>query len=330
MRLGAVFTPSGQGNNSLFNEKMRLYNLMRPDVCRVTQYWGQPDPNAGIFTPDQLRAIARATGSEVILQSSEVPNWWEAKPQLQNLLWLLNEFPDKNFTFEIMNEPDHGELNGDPDQAAVRAISCAQVLRRDIGGNHNGYLGYGPRNLWYAIGQPSGNRPGGSDSWYFDTYNGKVWYGEQLLDAAEISAVHCYGDDTLCYRPDFPDALHWKVYRWVRIWRPTKLVKITEAGINRKSCDARWSGPDPAGNYGTRRGFYYLKFADQICDQHDGHWITDAVCFYGLPWTSDDPYARSTDPGFDLWDADVNQIATRDFGFARSLPQDPNCRPLDV
>lgn len=312
MRLGAVFTPSGKGNGSLFREKMRLYQAMRPDVCRVTQYWGDyTDPSTGgIFTPDQLREIVRATGTEVILQSSEVPHWWQAKPQLEALRWLIDEFPGKAFTFEIMNEPDHGELNGDPDQAAVRAISCAQVLRRDIGGNHYGYLGYGPGNLWYAIGQPSGNRPTGGDAWYFDTYNGKEWYGERVFDAAEIATVHCYGHDTLCYRPDYPDALHWKIYRWVRIWQPTKIVKITEAGIF-----------EPR-NGGADRGYYYLKFADEICDQHDNHWITDAVCFFGLPWT-----AEGGDTAvFDLRDSDVNQIATRNFAYARTLLGDPGCR----
>lgn len=325
MRLGAVFTPSGKGNGSLFREKMRLYQAMRPDVCRVTQYWGDyTDPSTGgIFTPDQLREIVRATGTEVILQSSEVPHWWQAKPQLEALRWLIDEFPGKAFTFEIMNEPDHGELNGDPDQAAVRAISCAQVLRRDIGGNHYGYLGYGPGNLWYAIGQPSGNRPGGGDNWYFDAYNGKEWYGERVLDAAEISAVHCYAsyESTLCPNPA-PDSLTRKIYNWVRIWRPSKIVKITEAGIS--SYNAR-TGPDGRGNYGSIRGFDYLHFANQICDQHDGKWITDAVCFFGLPWTGRTDVQVEVAPGvwrpentiFDLTDSDCNQIGTRDFGWAQ-------------
>lgn len=328
MRLGAVFTPSGRGNGSLFREKMRLYQAMSPDVCRVTQYWGQyTDPDTGgIYTPDQLREIVRATRTEIILQSSEVPDSNLAYRQLNALLWLVNEFPTKNFTFEIGNEPDHGEFNGNPGGAADRLVRAAQHLRNSFGGNHYGYTGRGPGNLWYALAQPSGNRPGGGDAWYFDNYNGPVINGERVLDAAEIAAVHCYGDDTLCYRPDYPDALHWKVYRWVRIWKPSKIVKITEAGINRASCDGRWSGYDPYGNYGSRRGYYYLKFAEEICDRADGHWITDVVCFYGLPWTSDDPYARSDNPGFDLRDVDVNQIATRDFAFARGLPVDGGCR----
>jgi hypothetical protein len=291
---------------------LRLYQAMRPDVCRVTQYWNNPDPNAGIFSPDQLRAIANATGTEIILQSSEVPNWWEAKPQLQNLLDLVNEFPDKVFTFEIMNEPDqHPETVNDPDQAAVRAISCAQVLRRDIGGNHNGYLGYGPRNLWYAINQPSGNLQavGKDDAAYFNTYNYKVWYGETVLDAAEISTVHLYGWDTLCRSSD-PSSLSRKMYDWVRGLRPTKIVKITEAGIPYKR-----QGWDRYGNYGDIRGYDYLRFADLICDQHDGYWITDVVCVFGLPDTGD--------VRFNLTDADCNQIGTRDFDWAANHTGSP-------
>lgn len=313
MRIGAVFTPGGMPN--LFAEKMRLYQLMRPDVCRVTQYWGNPDPNAGIFSPDQLRQIVGATGTEVILQSSEVPNDWEAKPQLQKLLWLLNEFPTKNFTFEIMNEPDQGSLQDDPGQAAVRAISCAQVLRRDIGGNHNGYLGFGPGNLWYAISQPSGNLigVGKDDAAYFNAYNNTVSSGETVLDAAEISALHLYAtyESTLCPNPA-PDSLTRKMYNWVKGLRPTKIIKITEAGI--QAANAR-TGSDGRGNYGSIRGFDYLHFANQICDQHDGHWITDAVCFFGLPSTGGS--------AFNLTDSDCNQIGTRDFNWAQN--GNPSC-----